>query len=214
MKFWFEVGAVRRSIRGFSTAAAVSAILLCAGAGGSASAGALSSDDEHLYRLAFDSAHKQKFDWALAATHKAHNKLLAKVLEWQYYVTPGSGAEFGEITGFMRVNPDWPQQATLQRRAEEAITANTPKTVMLDWFDQHAPTSVDGAMGYAKALLEQGRADEARELIRKFWVSGNFGQVQERLFLNSFEEFLRDEDDILRLDRLMWIITTTRSASR
>jgi soluble lytic murein transglycosylase len=199
----FEVGGVRRSIRGFRTAAAVSVIMLCLGATPSR-AGALSADDEHLYKLAFDSAHKQHFDWALTATHKAHNKLLAKVLEWQYYVTPGSGAEFGEITSFMRANPDWPQQTTLERRAEEAITAATPKSAILDWFDQHAPTSVDGAMAYGKALLEQGRTDQAAELVRKFWVSGNFGQVQERLFLNNFEEQIRDEDDIARLDRLLW----------
>ena len=203
----FGVHGVRGSIRGFRTAAAVSVIML--GLGGSvcvtgASAGALSADDEHLYKLAFDSAHKQKFDWALSAIHKAHNKLLAKVLEWQYYVTPGSGAEFGEITTFIKANPDWPQQATLERRAEEAITAATPKSAIIDWFDQHAPTSVDGAMAYGKALLDQGRADEATDLVRKFWISGNFGQAQERIFLNNFEEQIRDEDDIARLDRLMW----------
>ena len=194
---------VRRSIRGFRTAAAAGAIALCLGAAPS-HAGALLADDEHLYRLAFDSAHKQHFDWALNATHKAHNKLLAKVLEWQYYVTPGSGAEFGEITAFIKANPDWPQQTTLERRAEEAITAATPHSAILDWFGQHAPTTVDGAMAYGKALLEQGRAEQATELVRKFWVSGNFGQVQERLFLNNFEDLIRDQDDVARLDRLLW----------
>ena len=122
---------VRRSISGFRAAASASVLALCLGAS-SAGAGALSADDEHLYKLAFDSAHKQHFDWALSATHKAHNKLLAKVLEWQYYVTASSGAEFGEITAFMRANPDWPQQATLERRAEEAITAATPKSLLID----------------------------------------------------------------------------------
>ena len=177
--------------------------MLCLGAAPSR-AGALSADDEHLYKLAFDSAHKQHFDWALTSTHKAHNKLLAKVLEWQYYVTPGSGAEFGEITSFMRANPDWPQLTTLERRAEEAITAATPKSAILDWFDTHAPSSVDGAMAYGKALVDQGRTDQAAELVRKFWVSGNFGQVQERLFLNNFDDLIRDQDDIARLDRLLW----------
>jgi len=194
---------VRRSIRGFRSAAAASVFALSLGAS-SASAGALSADDEHLYKLAFDSAHKQHFDWALTATHKAHNKLLAKVLEWQYYVTANSGAEFGEVTAFMRANPDWPQQTTLERRAEEAISAATPHSLILDWFDQHAPATVDGAMAYGKALVEQNRIDQATDLVRKFWVSGNFGQVQERLFLNNFEELLRDEDDLARLDRLLW----------
>ena len=194
---------VRRSISGIRSAAAVSAVLLGL-SGAAAWAGALSADDEHLYRLAFDSAHKQHFDWALTTSHKAHNKLLAKVLQWQYYVSPGSGAEFGEITDFMHANPDWPQQTTLERRAEEAITAATPRSLILEWFNAKAPATVEGAMAYGKALLDQGRTDQAAELVRKFWISGNFGQVQERLFLNNFEELIRDEDDLTRLDRLLW----------
>lgn len=194
---------MRRSIRGFHTAAAISAIILSLGAS-SAQAGALSADDEHLYKLAFDSARKSHFDWALSSTQKAHNKLLAKALEWEYYVSPGSGAEFGEITEFMRANPDWPQMATLERRAEEAISVATPKSALLDWFDQHPPVSAEGAMYYAKALIDAGRAEQATDLVRKFWVSGNFGTAQERQFLNNFEDQIRDEDDIARLDRLMW----------
>lgn len=178
--------------------------MLCLGGNAAAKAGALSADDEHLYKLAFDSARKAHFDWALSSTHKAHNKLLAKVLEWQYYVSPGSGAEFGEITGFMRANPDWPQQATLERRAEEALSVATPKSAILDWFDQHPPLSTEGAMYYGKALIEAGRTEQATELVRKFWISGNFGVVQERQYLNEFEELIRDQDDIARLDRLMW----------
>ena len=167
-------------------------------------AGALSADDEKLYRLAFDSAKKQKFDWAISAGKKAHNKLLAKVLYWQYYVTPNSGADFEEIVAFIKANPEWPQQTTLQRRAEEAITAATAKSDIIAWFDQHPPLSVDGATAYAKALVDQGRVQQATDLVRKFWVSGNFGQVQERQFLNNFEDFIRDEDDLARLDRLLW----------
>jgi soluble lytic murein transglycosylase len=194
---------LRRSIRGFRTAAAISVVMLSLSAA-SARAGALSADDQHLYKLAFDSARKSHFDWALSSTHKAHNKLLAKVLEWQYYISPGSGAEFGEITGFMRTNPDWPQQATLERRAEEALSVATPKAAILDWFDQHPPVTVEGALYYGKALVEAGRTEQATELVRKFWVSGNFGTAQERQYLNEFEELIRDQDDIARLDRLLW----------
>jgi soluble lytic murein transglycosylase len=179
-------------------------LLLPVASHGAAEAASLSAEDEKIYKLCFDSARKQKFDWALAGAKKAHNRLLAKVLAWQYYVTPSSGADFDEIIAFIRANPEWPQQATLSRRAEEAITAATPKSAILEWFDQHPPQTVDGATAYAKALIDQGRIDPATELVRKFWVSGNFGQVQERQFLNNFEDFLRDEDELARLDRLLW----------
>jgi len=191
-----------RSLRWFRVIATV--VLLSCCLIGPALAGALSSDDERLYKLAFDSAHKQHFDWALTATRKAHNKLLAKVLQWQYYITANSGAEFAEIIDFMQANPDWPHQSTLERRAEEAATAATPRALVLDWFDRHAPLTVDGAAVYAKALIAQGRAEQATSLVRKTWIGGNFGQMQERQFLASFEDLLEDHDEWLRLDRLLW----------
>lgn len=164
----------------------------------------LSAEDEKIYRLAFDSARKQHFDWALSAGKKAHNKLLAKVLRWQFYTSPNSGADFEEISDFIRANPDWPQQTTLLRRAEEAISAATGKATVIAWFDAHPPLTVEGTTAFAKALIDQGRTAQATDLVRKIWVSGNFGQVQERQFLANFEDFLRDEDDLARLDRLLW----------
>lgn len=184
----------------------VVAVLLLAGFAPSrlTAGAALSAEDEKIYRLAFDSSRKQHFDWALSAARKAHNKLLAKVLQWQYFTSPNSGADFEEITDFIRANPNWPQQTTLLRRAEEAITAATSKTAVIAWFDSHPPQTVDGATAFAKALIDQNRAAQATELVRKIWVNGNFGQVQERQFLSNFEDLLRDEDDVARLDRLLW----------
>ncbi len=164
----------------------------------------LSADDAKLYRLAFDSAHKDHFDWAMAATAKAHNKLPAKVLQWLAYTQPNSGASFDEITGFIRANPTWPQMTTLLRRAEEALSAATPDAVVMEWFAIYPPQTVDGAMAYGKALINAGQNEKAETLLRQAWVTGNFGPIQERQFLASFRDLLRDEDQIARLDRLLW----------
>jgi soluble lytic murein transglycosylase len=179
-------------------------VLVCALPVGSGAAQPLSAEDDHLYRLAFDSARKGHFDWALDATNKAHDKLLAKVLRWQYYTAPGSGASFAEISGFIAANPDWPQPAALERRAEEAISVATPDANVLAWFDSHPPQTVDGALAYGKALIAAGRTEEATALVRRTWVTGNFGPVQEEEFLSAFEDMLRDEDDVARLQRLLW----------
>jgi soluble lytic murein transglycosylase len=184
------------------TAAAAGAILYCLGF--PAHAAALSADDEHAYRQAFDSAHKRHFDLALTTVHDAHDRLLAKVLEWQYCVTSHSGAGFADITAFMRANPDWPQQSTLQRRAEEAIGETTPNAALLEWFDRHAPVSAAGTTAYAKALIDRGRSRDAADLVRAFWVSGSFDPDQEGAFVTDFAGLIRGEDDLARLDRLLW----------
>lgn len=188
MKEWFAIGLV---------------VALCIGAA-PAKADLLSAEDEKTYRQAFDAAHTDHYDWAEAAAAKAHNKLLAKVLQWLSYTQPNSGASFAEITSFIRANPTWPQIGTLQRRAEETITAATPDAVVLDWFSAMAPQTVDGAMAYGKALINAGQNEKAEKLLRDAWITGNFGPVQERQFLASFQDLLRDEDDVARLDRLLW----------
>lgn len=189
VKEWFAIGLV--------------AAVLCLGAP-SAKAEPLSADDEKIYRQAFDAARNDHYDWAQAGAAKAHSKLLSKVLQWQYYTQANSGAGFGDITAFIRANPTWPQIATLQRRAEETITAATPDSVILEWFSSSPPQTVDGAMAYGRALINAGQNEKALKTLRDTWISGNFGPVQERQFLDTFQEILRDEDDEARLDRLLW----------
>ena len=186
----------------FRYAICLVAVLVCGAA--PVKANLLSPDDEKFYRQAFDASQRDHNDWALSFAAKAHDKLLGKVLRWQIYTQPGSGMTFGEITDFIRSNPDWPQMATLRRRAEEAISVATPDGPVLEWFNAQAPQTVSGAMAYGKALINAGQNDKAEALLRKTWVEGNFGPLQERQFLNSFSDLLRPEDQIRRLDRLLW----------
>lgn len=161
----------------------------------------LSEEDSQLYAAAFDLLHKRQFEPALAAARAAHDPLLAKVLAWDYYVTAKSGADFADITAFIRANPDWPLPAALKRRAEEAITPATPQAAILDWFAQHPPVGVEGVTAYAQALPDQARA---ADLVRKFWISGSFKPEQIADFLGKFGPMIRPEDDAARLDRLLW----------
>ncbi|MDR3435500.1 transglycosylase SLT domain-containing protein [Telmatospirillum sp.] len=188
MKAWFAVGLAAALFFGSAPA----------------KANLLSADDEKTYRQAFEAAHNDHYDWAKAAAAKAHDKLLAKVLQWQNFTQPNSGASFADITAFMSANPEWPQTSTLERRAEEAITVATPDQAILEWFSTHSPQTVDGVIAYGKALMGTGDNEKTEKLVRARWVSGNFGPIQEHEFLSNFQEMLTDEDDEARLDRLLW----------
>ena len=180
---------------------ALAAVLLAAAP---AKANLLSSEDERIYRSAFQAAHEESFSAATNTAARAHDKLLAKVVTWMAYITPNSGASFEQITAFIRANPNWPQTASLIKRAEEAITAATPDQAVRDWFDVTPPLTVDGSMAYAKALMAGGQQDKAAKVARDAWINGNFGPIQERQFLAAFQDQLRDQDQVARLDRLLW----------
>ncbi len=169
-----------------------------------AAAAELSARDEALYRSAFALARIRQFDAALATGGAADDKRLLKVLEWQYYDTADSGADFQKIADFIRDNPDWPVLGRLRRRAEDSITPLTPSPAVLAWFDRNVPLTLPGRMIYADLLLGQGRKELAVQLLRKTWVTVNFDEEQEKTFLGKFGAFLPKEDEWPRLDRLLW----------
>ncbi len=175
------------------------------GIGSSAArAGLLSPDDERIYRSAFQAAGDGKFDYARGLAKKATDPLLGRALAWMEYQRPASGATFEQITQFIRANPTWPQIPTLVHRAEEAISAATPSDLMRPWFEAYPPSTAEGAMAYARVLQSEGAGDKATELLRHAWIAFSFGPVQEREMLTHFADAIRPQDDVARLDRLLW----------
>ncbi|MEE9250984.1 MAG: lytic transglycosylase domain-containing protein, partial [Alphaproteobacteria bacterium] len=79
-----------------------------------------------------------------------------------------------------------------------------PDAEVLAWFSRREPRTVKGRMHLARALLATGKREQATALLRETWVNGNFPRRQERSFLRRYRKFLRKEDHVARLDRLLW----------
>lgn len=149
-------------------------------------------------------ADKDKWPQARQMAEASGNRLALKIVRWQEALEPNSAYGFKEITDLLSENPDWPQRNIMLRRAEEAISLNTPSEQILSWFDANKPVSADGGMAYGGALLAAGRTDEAREILRQTWINRDFGAVQERGFLAKHRELLSDDDHLARMKRLLW----------
>jgi soluble lytic murein transglycosylase len=162
------------------------------------------SADRKFAREAVSAAKKDHFPDADRLARQSRNRVVAKLVKWMAYSSSRSGAGFGEITAFMAANPDWPLMSQLQKRAEEAITAATPGAEVLAWFGSHPPVTADGGMAYARALLAADQHDKAIKVARDTWADAGFGVLQERQFLTHFGDYLRPEDNIRKLDRLLW----------
>jgi len=170
----------------------------------SVDAASLSKKDTAQYKAAFKAAKAGK--WTAATRHAARAKdpLPAKVLSWLRFSTQGSGATFQEIDDFLTANPDWPRRASLRRRAEETMKAALQDTAALAWFAKEAPRTTAGAIRYGNALLAKGQRQEATRYIREAWRTLDMARPDERSFYRSFRNFLRKEDNVARLDRLIW----------
>ena len=164
----------------------------------------LSAAQRQVYKTAIELFEARRHDQALALARTGGDPLFDRVIRWLDMTRRDSPAGFAELDAFVTQHPDWPGQVALRRNAELAMPAGFGDRALPAWFAGRAPRTVVAALRLAEALERQGEADQSRELLRTTWVTGNFGQVQERAFRRRYRKLLSHEDEVARLDRLLW----------
>jgi len=147
-------------------------------------------------------------DWDNANEHAkaSDDAVLEKLVAWQYALQ-GDSASFDDITSFMTDNPDWPDQKKLRIRAELSLKdGKTSDKDIIAWFGDDPPITGVGKIALAEALMRSKAAnrDKIDSLIREAWKGGDFDEPQEKEILEKYGNVLRHEDDIGRIDRLLW----------
>ncbi|MEN6543277.1 lytic transglycosylase domain-containing protein [Parvibaculum sp.] len=152
-------------------------------------------------------AEADRGNWPEAMRHAGRiaDPTAAKLVLWSRLVAQDSGATLAEIVAFQQQNPDWPRQALLSRRAEEALLAfSMSDQDVLNWFGDHPPVTGEGRLRYGKALAANGRNDEAREWIQRAWVENDFTLARQKEILSGFRPYLTAATHKARLDRLLF----------
>src|ERR1700733_7693937 len=80
---------------------------------------------------------------------------------------PGA-ATAAEIATFMQRNPDWPAQAMLERRRQEAVASDPDDAAVLVQCNP-TPTLASAMLRCAEAIANAGRNAEATALARQAW---------------------------------------------
>lgn len=164
----------------------------------------VSKSDTRRAKAAFALIKKKKWTKAAAQAKRVSDPLLRKTLRWLDMARPGSKASFDDIAAFIDTNRDWPKSWKLRRRAEEAMTVGIAPDKVLGWFSDKNPVSVDGEMRLIAALFDFDRAKDAKARLKKAWINGDFGRVQEKAFYRAYQKHLTKDDHWARLDRLLW----------
>ncbi len=148
----------------------------------------------------------EKGDWKEVRRLIAQNPKApySKVMTWMLLRTPGNGASFDEIRGFMEANPAWPDRATLARRAEEAIWTTADDAARRKWFANGKASTREGTLWLAATAEAEGREAEAAKRYRDLWAEGAFSADQEAAFLAAYGRWIGAAEHRDRLDRLIW----------
>ena len=147
----------------------------------------------------------QHGDWsrAYAEAQQCRDPMPLKLIRWLDYIRNTPGGRFAQITDFISHNPDWPYPKTLERHAEEAMGSENDDTVAA-WFKTHPPISAVGKVRQAELMMNRGQVSQGTALLRSTWVADDFLPGDERSFWAKYGGAMRPEDNIKRLDRLLW----------
>jgi len=183
---------------------AVLAIFLILEAAGAATAQTPSREAHATFEKALRAADADRWQEASTLAVRSKIPIAPKLIEWMRFGAVDSGAGFDEIAAFVEANPDWPDLSRLRRRAEEAMGPDIPDDRLLGWFARRPAETPDGAFSHARVLEAAGRIEEAARVVRHAWTAMEMGNKQADDFRRRFHKYIREEDDIARLERLLW----------
>ncbi len=169
----------------------------------------LTPREKQLFSQAMAAAAKHQWNDATSFAEQTRNPILRKIVAWALLRDPGPHANFNERTAFITANPGWPQPLDLRRLAEDTIDGSTSPQALIAWFEKNPPIQTSGKAAYAKALMSQGRTEDAHKVAGDVWLGGFFDQTGEDAFLRAFGGLLTPEDHWARLDRILYDQQTT-----
>jgi soluble lytic murein transglycosylase len=125
--------------------------------------------------------------------------------QWQYVQDPDSSATFAEINDFITQHPQWPDQKRIRVRAERMMrAANLDNAYIIAWFSTNPPISGVGKWSYAEALHRQQSGSDIDALVKEAWKDADVTEDEEENFLTMFGTKISTQDNIARVNRLLW----------
>jgi soluble lytic murein transglycosylase len=143
--------------------------------------------------------------WGQAqADAAAYADPVAQKLVLYYRLLDPAAATPDEISAFMGDNPDWPNQAALERRREEAIVADGDDNDVAAQCDARQPALPAALLRCANALSDTGRTSPAVDDARRAWTSGLTDPTKMAALLQRWGGNLTLGDEWLRFQHLAW----------
>ncbi|HVY20184.1 MAG TPA: lytic transglycosylase domain-containing protein [Bauldia sp.] len=142
---------------------------------------------------------------ATLAAYALPDKVDIKIVNWLIATGGYAGVSSAAIADLQKKLADWPNQALMRIRYEQALAREQPAPdAVIRAFPTGRASSADGKMLLANAYLSVGRRDDAAKVIRAYWREENFAEATEKKLLASFAGMLRPADHKYRMDRLFY----------
>jgi soluble lytic murein transglycosylase len=140
----------------------------------------------------------------LNAEAYASDSVSRKVALWATVDVSGEVLPFSTLDRARTELKGWPREERRAALAERALAdAGRAPSQVIAWFGTDRPTTAEGAMALADALIASGREAEAQALVKRFWREELFDSEPQGRMLARYGRFLTREDHVARLDSLL-----------
>jgi len=155
--------------------------------------------------------HADHWAAAAAAAKTYADPVVAKLVTFYRLLAPGGG-RLAEMSAFIDANPDWPQQATLIRRRDEALLLDPDDVAVAALCDASHPAEARALERCAEAYDELGRHEDAMRAARRGWIGSLPEPTRDAALLLRWVGVIGASEQRARFDVLAW--TDTAAATR
>ena len=135
-----------------------------------------------------------------AAIAQRDGAVAADVIEW-HRLRAGRG-DYAEVTAFLDRRPDWPGEAHLRSKSEDAVI-DAGQPAVLSFFAVTPPQTPRGVLAYAQAKAARGEHGEAEASIVLAWRTMWLSDRSHALFLAAHSDLL-EQHHTARLSNMLW----------
>jgi soluble lytic murein transglycosylase len=153
-------------------------------------------------------------DWDLAArlaAAQSPDPVATQLVTWLRLLTAGAASE-AEIAAFAAANPDWPSQALLERRRQEALASDPDDAAVMRACATRPPEMAGAVLRCAEARARASDPAGAAAAARAAWSGGVVGAPAEVAFMQRWGGAIGADAQAARFDRLAW--SDTEAAAR
>lgn len=151
--------------------------------------------------------HADRWADAAAAAAQFADPVAQKLVTYYRLLAPGA-ATAQEIADFVATSPDWPAQATLERRRQEAVAAEPDDASVLAQCATGTITLPVARLRCAAALANAGQNDQALAEASRAWIDG---YPDPSGYPQRWRPKLTPDDQWARFEALAWSEPTPAS---
>jgi soluble lytic murein transglycosylase len=149
-----------------------------------------------------DAVAAHNWDQANAMAAQYADPVAAKLVTYYRLLTRGQ-ASAPEILSFMQANPDWPQQALLETRWEQALADEPDEATALSQCQARMPGGARALLRCATAFQTANDTRDAADAARRAWTGTGVTDPDDvSSFLAQWGSLLQADDEWARFQAL------------